>query len=81
MSKPIANPITDTFHCPVCGSAYFCTEGGHPNGIGRCKGHYDPFVTRSGHTFARYTGCSFEWPRTDDAKYFRTEQEKGKATP
>lgn len=49
------------FRCPVCGSEYFRTEGDR----GYCKGN-----TVIMHRMYSYTGCTYSWPRADDALVF-----------
>ena len=58
------------FECPTCGSSYFNT----PNltrMLRRCKGRLMSGTRRP----SEYTGCDFEWPSTDDEKYFRLVSE------
>lgn len=70
--------MNSQFTCPVCGSHFFGTT--HPNVpgvdlrspieqlIGYCKGN-EMLSPKGNRLKGNYTGCTFTWPRSDDAKY------------
>lgn len=65
-----AGPCTDAtltgFVCPQCKSPYWRTEGNTETGTGICKGKLT--IVRG---MTDYSGCTFTWPRRDDAKVFQ----------
>lgn len=59
--------IEDTeFDCPLCGSDQFTTYG-----VVDSEGRVLPVDQRVGHCMDEGGGCGFEWPRTEDWKYFK----------
>jgi len=63
MSESVAPSVAGVFRCPLCGSEYFATD--NQRATGHCKG----LLLKRGN-FHDYSGCTFTWPRANDAFYF-----------